>query len=207
LPFETGFLVKRPTDIPFADINSIVFKQMARQVIPVFQCPSEPAAPTEGRDINGLTGRAISSYCGNVGSLSVGDNTTGDSLAQMKDRDGILMADSSVRLRDITDGTTSTIMTGEVRYSVSSSVCSVCDHFYLYIMNIDSGQGFDYSEVMCTTNIRPGIWNERAFGSHHVGGLHVSLCDGSSRFVGENISLAIWRALGSRAGSEVIGEF
>lgn len=43
--------------------------------------------------------------------------------------------------------------------------------------------------------------------SKHVGGVHVTLCDGSVRFVSDNISLAIWRALGSRAGGEVIGSF
>jgi prepilin-type N-terminal cleavage/methylation domain-containing protein/prepilin-type processing-associated H-X9-DG protein len=43
--------------------------------------------------------------------------------------------------------------------------------------------------------------------SRHTGGVHLLLCDGSVRFVGENISMAIWRGLGTRAGAEVIGEF
>ena len=43
--------------------------------------------------------------------------------------------------------------------------------------------------------------------SKHVGGVHVQMADGSVRFVSDNINLATWRALGSRNGSEVIGEF
>ena len=43
--------------------------------------------------------------------------------------------------------------------------------------------------------------------SQHTGGVHVLLCDGSVRFISENIDRPIWRALGSRAGGEVIGEF
>ncbi len=43
--------------------------------------------------------------------------------------------------------------------------------------------------------------------SHHVGGVHVTLCDGSVRFVSENIDLGIWRAVGTRNGKEVVGEF
>ncbi len=43
--------------------------------------------------------------------------------------------------------------------------------------------------------------------SYHEGIVHVLLGDGSSRSVSENINLGTWRALGTRAGGEVIGEF
>ncbi|QDU12339.1 Type II secretion system protein G precursor [Gimesia maris] len=43
--------------------------------------------------------------------------------------------------------------------------------------------------------------------SAHVGGVHVTLVDGSCRFVGENINTDLWRALATRAGGEVIGEY
>ena len=43
--------------------------------------------------------------------------------------------------------------------------------------------------------------------SAHTGGVQVALCDGSVRFVSENIGLPTWRALATRAGGEVPGEF
>lgn len=43
--------------------------------------------------------------------------------------------------------------------------------------------------------------------SHHVGIVQSLLMDGSVRSVSENIDLRVWRALGSRAGGEVVGEF
>ncbi|ODA29281.1 DUF1559 domain-containing protein [Planctopirus hydrillae] len=43
--------------------------------------------------------------------------------------------------------------------------------------------------------------------SMHTGGVHILLCDGSARFVSENIDLQIWRGLATRAGSEVLSEF
>lgn len=43
--------------------------------------------------------------------------------------------------------------------------------------------------------------------SYHEGGVHVALCDGSVRFVSENINLGIWRAVGSRNGKEVVGRY
>jgi prepilin-type N-terminal cleavage/methylation domain-containing protein len=43
--------------------------------------------------------------------------------------------------------------------------------------------------------------------SHHVGMVQSLLVDGSVRTVNENINLTVWRAVGTRAGREVTGEF
>ncbi|MBS0202950.1 MAG: DUF1559 domain-containing protein [Planctomycetes bacterium] len=43
--------------------------------------------------------------------------------------------------------------------------------------------------------------------SRHTGGVHSLLCDGSVRFVSENIDLVVWKSLGSRNCGEIIGEF
>jgi hypothetical protein len=43
--------------------------------------------------------------------------------------------------------------------------------------------------------------------SPHVGGIHIALADGSARFIGENMSRAVLRALSTRSEGEVVGEF
>lgn len=43
--------------------------------------------------------------------------------------------------------------------------------------------------------------------SYHPGGVQVAKADGSATFVSNSIDLAIWRALGTRAGSESMGAF
>lgn len=43
--------------------------------------------------------------------------------------------------------------------------------------------------------------------SYHVGGVHVTMCDGSVKFVSTNINLATWRAIGTKKGKEVVGDF
>ena len=43
--------------------------------------------------------------------------------------------------------------------------------------------------------------------SHHVGIVQSLLMDGSVRSISENIDISVWRALGTRAGGEVIGQF
>jgi prepilin-type N-terminal cleavage/methylation domain-containing protein len=40
--------------------------------------------------------------------------------------------------------------------------------------------------------------------SGHPGGVGLAMCDGSTRFVGDTIDLALWRSLGSRAGGETL---
>lgn len=43
--------------------------------------------------------------------------------------------------------------------------------------------------------------------SYHPGGVQVLLGDGSARFIAQTIDLATWRALGTRATGEVVGEY
>lgn len=43
--------------------------------------------------------------------------------------------------------------------------------------------------------------------SKHTGGVHSLFCDGHVQFLSNNINLPTWQALGSRSGSEVVGEF
>jgi prepilin-type N-terminal cleavage/methylation domain-containing protein/prepilin-type processing-associated H-X9-DG protein len=43
--------------------------------------------------------------------------------------------------------------------------------------------------------------------SRHPGGLHVALCDGSVRFVNNNVTLAVWQALGTASGNDTVGDF
>jgi prepilin-type N-terminal cleavage/methylation domain-containing protein/prepilin-type processing-associated H-X9-DG protein len=40
--------------------------------------------------------------------------------------------------------------------------------------------------------------------SNHPGGVNVTLCDGSVRFIKDTVNLSTWRALGTRNGGEVI---
>ena len=43
--------------------------------------------------------------------------------------------------------------------------------------------------------------------SYHTGGGHIVLGDGAVRFGSDNVDLAVWKAVGTRAGGETVGEF
>jgi prepilin-type N-terminal cleavage/methylation domain-containing protein/prepilin-type processing-associated H-X9-DG protein len=58
-------------------------------------------------------------------------------------------------------------------------------------------------KLQCTT----GANRQKAVRSRHPGGVNVSLCDGSIRFVTDNIPLATWGALGSMSGGETASDF
>ena len=43
--------------------------------------------------------------------------------------------------------------------------------------------------------------------SFHPSGVNLGMCDGSVRFVSDNVELATWRGLGSRGGGETLSDF
>ncbi len=67
-------------------------------------------------------------------------------------------------------------------------------------------QGFDCGNWSAIVDA-PGEYGIISARSLHTGGAQVQMGDASVRFVSENIDLQVWRALGSRNGGEVIGEF
>jgi prepilin-type N-terminal cleavage/methylation domain-containing protein/prepilin-type processing-associated H-X9-DG protein len=58
-------------------------------------------------------------------------------------------------------------------------------------------------KMPCTT----GANRQKAVRSFHPSGVNASMCDGSVRFISNNVSLATWQALGSMNGGDQIGDF
>jgi hypothetical protein len=103
------------------------------------------------------------------------------------------------------------MLIGETTYRLDSE-CNICDRFYNYHPNFDSGNGSDYSEALGSAFYPPNTQGsaaerELSFASFHPGGANIVLCDASTRLVSEDIDINIWRAIASRAGGEVVGEY
>lgn len=59
--------------------------------------------------------------------------------------------------------------------------------------NFDCGDGGYYGAHMAAR-------------SYHGGGVNTAFCDGSVRFITDNVPLAVWKALGTRQGGEVVND-
>lgn len=110
---------------------------------------------------------------------------------------GVGYQNSKVRIADITDGTSNTLLVGERAWrfddltvgaatviGFSAEVCNPSGS-----ANVKAAQlaalGIGYDGINWSANNR--IHQTRGFSSNHVGGAHFVLCDGSVRFISENI--------------------
>jgi len=59
----------------------------------------------------------------------------------------------------------------------------------------------------CVTVVTASTPPMMAARSRHSGGVHTAMCDGSTRFISNNIAIGVWRALCSSAGGEMIDNF
>lgn len=77
------------------------------------------------------------------------------------------------------------------------------------VSHVDSGQTYDIDYTSSEEGDSTSVITYAAITSrsHHVGIVNSLLMDGSVRTISSNIDLNLWRAIGTRAGGEVVGEF
>ena len=162
-----------------------------------------------GTDYGGCIGggNGFHDSCGhNVHKEKGAPGMTGSTLGSFAGGElGILYGNSDTAMRDIDDGTTNTILVGELQRLLSSSTTS-CTR--------KSQDGWAVGGVAnlfdVSTDSSGGGLNNNFFqsaGSDHVGGAQFCMADGSVRFISENISNVLLQSLGSADGEEIIGEF
>lgn len=146
--------------------------------------------------------------------------------------DGVLYPLSATRFRDVADGTSNTLAVGEINFDIHGWARGSLD-----MGGSGGGGGggsgggsggggaahgwargvlrWWKASAGCAqpglnppqTNCGGGAERRFQFSSPHEGGVHFALCDGSARFVSENINADLLRALMTRRGGEVVGEF
>jgi prepilin-type N-terminal cleavage/methylation domain-containing protein/prepilin-type processing-associated H-X9-DG protein len=170
--------------------------------LPLYYCPTR-RMPTL------YSGSARADYNGNAGSQAF-DNGTSSSTTGSGLKDGVVIrADLSLKIRiaDITDGTSNTVMVGEKQ--VGQSVLGTAGGDNEVYVNagwdedvVRTGDLAPQPDYLHPDSTQPTFWSQR-FGSSHAGVFNVTMCDGSVHAVSFTIDPNTFKALTSRNGNEV----
>jgi prepilin-type N-terminal cleavage/methylation domain-containing protein len=201
---------------------------LTQQFLPLtkYQCPSDVSSA------NGL----CSNYAACQGGGTASDAAEQSALIYGQQPrlffdNGIFFCNSSIGMKDVTDGSSNTVMIGETKYigteesfapqnawwPWSAAIRSDDNHQHVSLFNISATcdpinfpQNGEYTEedIRQHRGVFEGAHHggqQRVFGSWHKGGAHFGLADGSVHFLSENMDLNVYRALGQRADGTAAG--
>jgi prepilin-type N-terminal cleavage/methylation domain-containing protein/prepilin-type processing-associated H-X9-DG protein len=208
--------------------------QYQTQVIPTYICPSEGSdlvmsGNQVGGDCTVPSVCAVANYTMSAGTCNsdyAGPGTNppspmdlagiptvgGDQYCSWKLGDGIGSLAGApillcVNLRRITDGTTNTLLLGEKTHNngpATSDPMTAGTNYSGWLSQWGSVSSVSHGiNYVPRSSWRTGI----QFGSRHAGGAQFALCDGSVRFISQNIGWGVLKAIATRAGGEAISQF
>jgi len=154
-----------------------------RTPVAAYFCPSRPRTTKVEK----------SDYAVNVGTINANSPTPAN-------WDGVSNTNSNLGLNSVTDGTSNVILFGEKRVKQVTTQWQPDGPYWRW-----GGYGGRLTAAPMNQDVLPD-WgdNNCNFGSDHVGGGHFTLCDGSVRFLSENIDMTTYRRLGQRADGNVV---
>ncbi len=190
--------------------------------IPALLCPSDGRG-NNPKTVPGAATVAVTNY-----GLVVGQ-TLGDARPDVAP--AIFANNTVTQLRDITDGSSNTVMMAEqlsgsdidvrgwwVNGNVGSTlICTQTnpnsatpDLFTpanAFCIEGDGVTDDPDANLPCDRGTSDTNTHYSTARSRHEGGVHVLLADGAVRFLNENVNITIWRNLGFKSDGKVIGEF
>lgn len=211
--------------------NNPVNAAVGTNIVPSYFCPSGPD-PRRFLDPNtNLTTNVTTHYYGVMGpagltnpttitvngqtvNYTVGDPTTNGAwsahgiLSHYRENAGSVSTNRRVKLTDVTDGTSGTLMVAERSVFPPPATPSLND-YRTWIRGNSGGSG----ATKCVTYPINSTWyngsnnfNHISFGSNHTGGANFCNGDGSTRFIRQNIDMNVYMALASMNSGEVVSE-
>ena len=177
--------------------------------VKAYLCPADSPPPPFPVGPRSNTGQLLSTTCTVAPANYVGTFCVAEPGV---DGDGLFYRNSAVKIADITDGTSSTLMVGErsFRYAESAWAGAVTG------TNEGStpgsplpGQVYNASNFVLghtsdSTGGPTGPGDANNFTSSHTGGVNFVFVDGHVAFLGGSVNYQVYKALSTRAGGETI---
>jgi len=177
----------------------------SQQTLAQYTCPSDKA-PFLKVVFNGAYGGGATlmvrtcNYVGCTGSNNIGGQGN-YGVASPTNGYGVMYTNSRVRMRDIRDGVSNTLLAGE---------STDATRHLEYLCTWSAGRsGAGYAADTAYPVNHNGINRPPytfPFGSLHEGGAFFLFCDGQVRFLSENIDLGTYHALASIMGNEIVDD-
>jgi len=121
---------------------------------------------------------------------------------------GLFRSESRVQFKDITDGLSTTLMVGEITfddartgYRAWTRGCNLLD------LSACAGCKNVANPINAIPFNGANNFNDMSFGSNHPGGCQFLFADGSTHFIKDVVEMNVYKALASRNGGEVVGEY
>jgi prepilin-type processing-associated H-X9-DG protein len=116
---------------------------------------------------------------------------------------GVVRRHQPVRLAEITDGTSNTLIAAEKRLNLANLGQASPDDNEGYTAGWDEDT-IRRTEVAPRPDFRGSGWDEeRRFGSSHSGGINAAFADGSVRFLPYSINATLFGRLGHKSDGQV----
>jgi prepilin-type N-terminal cleavage/methylation domain-containing protein/prepilin-type processing-associated H-X9-DG protein len=209
-----------PSDTSDADGDGFSNASLGASELKTFRCPSMRTPPTPAA----FPGWASYALCiGNQVNPFFGPGLGGNPpydngiiVRLTGGGSGGATGQSGVRMTTITDGTSNTILTGEMGFQLR-------DYFFTsgpFAGQLRGGNtqwvwgyaSYSFGSTGWPLNVIEGTPADRiarlgAFRSDHTGGANFLFGDGSVRFVRNGLDLATYQALGTRDGGEILANY
>lgn len=202
-------------NLPVFDLDNLVPRE---RHLSVFLCPSDPysqgAFVVRDETSTPQERYAAASYAANWGPATAVVNLDDTPTASK----GVFYRNSDTRVRDVSDGLSSTLFLGERTNGpipLLEGTTTVGDHavfetaWSAAVRDIDELTDDHGHMVLFETQFRPNQpgGDDKGLSAPHTGIGQFALGDGSVRAISENIDAGVYNALGTRAGGEVVDEF